>query len=161
MEIIKSSGEKQKFSREKLYGSLKRAGAEPELAQEISQKIAKTIQSGISSEKILEEVSYCLQKENPMLAARYNLKRAIMELGPTGFPFESYIAEILKEYGYDTKVGRRVQGYCVNHEVDVIAQKGKKHFMIECKYHNRGGSRSDVKVALYTFARFIRRRGSY
>ena len=78
-----------------------------------------------------------------------------MGLGPTGFPFEKYIAEILKEYGYATKVGEVVKGYCVSHEVDVIAQKGKECFMIECKYHNKRGRRLDVKVAMYIYARFL------
>ncbi len=155
MDIIKASGKKEKFSKEKLYRSLKRAGAEPKLAEKVSQNVAKSVWPGISSERILNKTFCFLKKENPILAARYNLKRAIMELGPTGFPFERYIAEILKEYGYNTKVGRQIKGYCVSHEVDVVARKGKKHFMIECKYHNSRGNRSDVKVALYTYARFL------
>lgn len=155
MDIIKASGEKQKFSREKLYRSLKRAGAQPKLAEEVSKEVAKSVYPEISSEKVLEQALCCLRKENPILAARYNLKRAIMELGPTGYPFEKYVAEILKEYGFTTKVGQIVKGHCVNHEIDVIAQKGKKHFMIECKYHNSRGARSDVKVVMYTYARFL------
>lgn len=163
MEIIKASGAKEKFSREKLFQSLKRAGAQTKLAEKICARVAKNIHSGSNTEEILNQALSCLEKENPILAARYNLKSAIMELGPTGFPFEKYIAEILEEYGYDTKVGRQVQGYCVNHEVDVIARKdtsagsgqGKEHFMVECKYHNSRGSRSDVKVAMYTYARFL------
>ena len=30
-----------------------------------------------------------------------NLKQAIMDLGPTGYPFEDYVSEILKAKGYD------------------------------------------------------------
>lgn len=155
MNIIKASGEKEKFSKKKLYESIKRAGAEQKLAEKVSQEIAKNVYSGINSKKILNQSISYLQKENPILAAKYNLKRAIMELGPTGFPFEKYIAKILKEYGYITKVGKIVKGYCVTHEIDVIAQKKNQHFMIECKYHNSRGRRSDVKVALYTHARFL------
>ncbi len=155
MDIIKASGEKEKFSKEKLYSSLKRAGAKPSLAQKVSQEVIKSVRPGMSSGKVLEQVTRCLRKENPILAARYNLKRAIMKLGPTGFPFERYVAEILKEYDYATRVGRVVKGHCVNHEIDVVAKKGKEHFMIECKYHNSRGARSDVKVALYIYARFL------
>ena len=155
MDIIKASGEKEKFNKEKLYQSIKRARVKPKLAEKICQSVGKSIRPGMSSERILDQTTSCLQKENPILAARYNLKRAIMELGPTGFPFEKYIAEILKEYGYSTKVGRQVWGYCVNHEIDVVAQKEKKHFMIECKYHNSRGTRSDVKIVLYIYARFL------
>lgn len=155
MEIIKASGEKQRFNKEKLYRSLRRAGVNSKLARSVCKKVEKNIHSGASSEKILSQTASCLQEESPRLAARYNLKRAIMELGPTGFPFEKYIANILKEYGFLVEVGKIIKGHCVNHEVDVVAKKGKKIFMIECKFHNSRGIRSDIKVALYVYARFL------
>ncbi|MCH8741548.1 restriction endonuclease [Patescibacteria group bacterium] len=155
MDIIKASGEKEKFNKVKLYQSLKRAGVQPKLAGKVCKTVAKSIRHGMNSGEILDQTTKCLQEENPILAARYNLKRAIMELGPAGFLFEKYIAEILKEYGYTTKVGSIVKGYCISHEIDVVVRKGKKHFMIECKYHNNRGIRSDVKVALYVYARFL------
>jgi hypothetical protein len=155
MDVIKASGEKQRFSQEKLSGSIKRAGVESRLAKDIAKTVAKNIKGGVDTGKILNQALHSLQKQNPALAAKYNLKKAIMELGPAGFTFEKYVAEIFKEYGYSVKTGETVKGYCVNHEIDVIAQKDNKHFMIECKYHNERGIRSDVKVALYTFARFL------
>jgi Holliday junction resolvase len=155
MDIIKASGKKQKFKRKKLEQSLKRAGIHPQLAEKVSRKIAKKVRPEMSSEKILTQVAYELQKEKPILAARYNLKRAIMELGPTGYPFERYIAEILKEYGYAVRVGKIIKGHCVSHEIDVVAKKQKQYFMVECKYHNSRGIRSDTKTALYIFARFL------
>lgn len=155
IDIVKASGEREKFEPEKIYQSLKRAGAGVKLAEKISNLVQKKISSGDSSKKVLREVSYQLKSVNSVLAERYNLKRAIMDLGPTGFPFERYVAKILEAYGYRTKVGELVRGQCVSHEIDVIAQKEKEHFMIECKYHNTRGLRSDVKVALYTYARFL------
>ena len=89
------------------------------------------------------------------LAARYHLKAGIMELGPSGYPFEKYIAEILRHLNYENvKVGQFIQGHCVTHEVDVVADKGEQHFMIECKYHNSPGLACDVKIPLYIHARF-------
>jgi Holliday junction resolvase len=155
MDIIKASGESQRFSTEKLYSSIKRAGAESRLAKDISKAVAKNIEGGADTGEILSQTLHSLQKENPILAARYNLKKAIMELGPAGFTFEKYVAEILKEYGYAVKTNKQVKGRCASHEIDVIAQKEGKRIMIECKYHNERGIRSDTKVALYTFARFL------
>lgn len=155
IDIIKADGEKQKFKKEKLERSLKRVGVRPELIKKVSGEVVKIVKPEISSEKILNKVTSELKKERPILAGRYNLKRAIMELGPTGFPFERYISEILKEYGYNTRVGIITRGYCVDHEIDVIAKKDQKHFMIECKYHNRPGIKSNVKTALYIYARFL------
>jgi Holliday junction resolvase len=153
--VIKASGEKEKFDKEKIYQSLKKAGAPSQLASEICKEVSSEIREGMKTEEIFQKTLSCLQRKNSILASRYNLKRAIMQLGPTGFPFERFVARILQEYGYQTKVGQKVPGYCVIHEVDVIAKKEKKHFMIECKYHNYGGIKSDLKVALYTFARFL------
>lgn len=155
MDIIKASGEKEKFKKEKLFQSLKQSGVQTELAEKVAGKVTKSIRPGMNSEKILREVNRHLQKEKPILAARYNLKRAVMELGPAGFTFEKYIAKILKEYGFAVKVGEKIRGYCISHEVDIIAQKEKNLFMVECKYHNSRGIKSDSKVALYTFARFL------
>ena len=51
-------------------------------------------------------------------------------------------------------MGEIVKGHCVNHEIDVIAQKDEKHFMIECKFHNQPGFVCDVKIPLYIQSRF-------
>jgi hypothetical protein len=77
-----------------------------------------------------------------------------MELGPSGFPFEKYFGEILKYQGYKIRVGVMVEGHCVKHEIDVIAEKAEHHFMIECKYHNLPGTFCDVKIPLYIQSRF-------
>lgn len=155
VDIVKASGEKEKFNQEKINESLRRVGVESFLAERIIGEISQKAHSGMDSAEIFKQVSSLLKRERPISALRYNLKRAIMDLGPTGFPFEKYVAKILQEYGYDTEVGKLVRGYCVSHEVDVIAKKDNQHFMVECKYHNHHGIHSDVKVALYTQARFL------
>lgn len=78
-----------------------------------------------------------------------------MELGPSGFPFEKFVGRILEREGFDAKVGVIVQGNCVQHEVDVIAQKDNKHYMIECKYHSNQGRFCNVKIPLYIHSRFL------
>lgn len=77
-----------------------------------------------------------------------------MELGPSGYPFEKFVGEILKFQGFTVQVGVMVEGHCVSHEVDVVAEKGEEHFMVECKFHNIPGVKSDVKIPLYIQARF-------
>ena len=82
------------------------------------------------------------------------MKKAIYELGPTGFSFELYIAELFKKQGYHVQIGQIVKGRCVKHEVDVSAEKADKHFMVECKFHQTGGIFCNVKIPLYVQARF-------
>lgn len=152
--IIKASGESEAFSADKLKMSLERAGANADEIDRILKEITDCLYEGISTKKIYR-IAFNLLKENSRhLAAKYHLKQAIMELGPSGYPFEKYIGEVLSYQGYKTIIGEVVQGKCVSHEIDVIAELDHQHFMIECKYHNQLGTFSDVKIPLYIQARF-------
>ena len=153
--VTKSSGEKSQFSETKLRRSLERVGASEEQINYILKEIENRLFEGISTKQIYKLAFSLLRDNSRHLAARYHLKDAIMELGPSGYPFEKYIAEILKAQGYSARVGQIVQGKCVNHEIDVIAEKENHSFMVECKYHNLRGIFCDVKVPLYIRARFM------
>jgi Holliday junction resolvase len=96
-----------------------------------------------------------LRKRSHQAAGKYRLKKAIFELGPTGFPFERFVGELLKNQGYQVEVGKIVQGHCVQHEVDVVAQKDNRKIMVECKFHRDASRKSDVKVSLYIHSRFL------
>ncbi len=152
--ITKASGETAKFSEEKLSTSLERAGASEVQIADIMDEIAPKLYEGISTKKIYRLAFSLLKESSRHLAAKYHLKRAIMELGPSGYPFEKFIGEILRFQGYDVQVGVIVTGQCVQHEIDVIARLDHRQLMIECKYHNQPGTFSDVKIPLYIQARF-------
>ena len=153
--IIKASGEKAPFNKGKLKQSLLRSGATNEQADEITNEVIEMLVEGMSTRKIYKTAFRLLRNYSRPAAARYKLKQAIMELGPSGFPFEQFVGELLKHRGYKTQVGVIVKGHCVNHEIDVIAEKDEHHFMIECKFHNRQGYSSDVKIPLYIQSRFL------
>lgn len=154
LEITKASGERSLFDPDKLLNSLMRSGAGKDQALEIVDSITKELYPGISTRKIYKKAFARLKARSRFLAARYNLKNAIMQLGPSGYPFERFIAELLRTQGYTVEVSKIVSGKCVNHEIDVIAEKDHHHFMIECKYHNQPGTVSDVKIPLYINSRF-------
>lgn len=154
IEIVKMTGEKAAFDQSKLRRSLERSGVNDRVIKEIIEKVEFLLYEGITTKEIYKAAFSLLRKNSPPTAARYKLKKAIMELGPTGYPFEKFVGEILKHQGYDTQVGVIVKGHCVNHEVDVIAQKDDEHFMIECKYHRDQGRHCDVKIPLYIQSRF-------
>lgn len=152
--ITKASGEKSRFSEEKLRASLKRAGANHDQVNYIIKEITANLYEGMSTKKIYGMAFKMLREGSRHMAARYHLKQAIMELGPSGFPFEKYIAEILNCKNYKTETGQVLQGKCVTHEIDVIAQKDSEVYLIECKYHNQAGKFTDVQVPLYIQSRF-------
>lgn len=152
--ITKADGTREKFDVEKLEASLKRAGANSKVAQDIIDTIEGELMDGITTKEIYHRAFSLLKKEEKPVALTYSLKRAIMELGPSGFPFEKFIAEIFKFKGYNAETGKIVRGFCVEHEVDVVAWNKEKLIMCEAKFHNDPGMKSDLKVALYVKARF-------
>lgn len=151
--IIKSSGDKELFDIRKFRNSLLKAGASEEVIATIVHEI-KEKQDLRSTKDIYEFALNRLDQLAPPIAARYNLKRALMELGPAGFPFEHFVGELFRAQGYTVSVGSTMVGACIDHEIDVLIEKEDKQYIVECKFHNRRGLKSDVKVALYSKARF-------
>jgi hypothetical protein len=151
--IVKSDGTKEKFSDTKLRRSLQNAGADRVLTEEIVTHIKSELIEGISSSRIYDHAKFLLKKKSRGIAARYSLKRAIAELGPSGFPFEKFIAEIFKSMGYKTKTGQILKGGCISHEVDVIAENENELVIVEAKFHNQIGTKSDSKVPMYVKSR--------
>jgi hypothetical protein len=152
--IKKASGELVPFDIGKLVASLQRSGATEEVAKHIAETLLPKLPAGISTRKLYRMAFGMLRKRSKPAAARYRLKQAIMDLGPSGFPFERFVARLLERDGYHTQVGVVVQGRCVTHEVDVIADKDERRYLVECKYRNTRGKVSDVKVPLYIHSRF-------
>ena len=155
LNIIKASGEKAPFQIEKVIRSLERAGGHKLLIEEIVQDIEKAVYDGMTTKKIYQMAFKILKRKSRVSASKYKLKKALMELGPSGYPFEKLVGKLLAHEGFSTQVGVIVQGNCVQHEVDVIAQKENKHYMIECKYHSDQGRFCNVKIPLYIQSRFL------
>ncbi len=153
--VKKSSGERQDFSEEKLIHSLRNSGASEEIIHSIIPEIRKELYEGIPTRTIYKKAYKLLHRRVHSLAARYSLKNAIMELGPTGYPFEKFVGELMKRLGYEVNVGIILPGKCVNHEVDVLAWNERQKIMIECKYHNTAGRICTVQIPLYIQSRFI------
>ncbi len=153
--IIKATGEKELFSEDKLRLSIQRAGVPSDLRENAVNHVKSTLYENIPTAQIYKHVIEFLESSpHPFSRARYSLKQAIMDLGPTGYPFEDYVAEILKSEGYKTDVRQILNGKCVKHEIDIVAQKDGVKSMIECKFHNSMGTHTQVHVSLYTKARF-------
>ncbi len=156
MYVIKASGEKERFRPEKLVRSLVKAGASKRLATQIANEVKLEIWNGITTYEILGLALEKLKaRKESVLMLKYDLKRALLSLGPSGYIFEKFISNLLKKYGYETETNVTLDGRCVSQEVDVVARKNGKSFMIECKYHNKRGIKTDLKVAMYTYARFL------
>lgn len=154
MDIIKADGSREIFDSSKLESSLKKAGATTEAIKQVVKHINDELVDGMTTKDIYEHAFSILKEWEEPVAKRYSLRHALMNLGPTGFLFEDLVAEILKAKGYEVQTRQNVLGGCVPHEVDVVAWDEKDLIMVEAKFHNGFGTKSDLKVALYVKARW-------
>lgn len=151
--ITKADGSKEKFSESKLRKSLRRSGASKKEVDSITKRVASELYEGIRTQEIYSKAFKYLRENEVPKAARYSLRRALFGLGPTGFPFEKFLAKMFTHEGYNTKVGVIMQGKCAQHEIDVAAYKDDHSFVAEAKFHARPGIKSDLQVAMYSYAR--------
>lgn len=154
--IIKADGSSEVFDPARLEVSLRRAGAGEHAAGRIAEAITSTVVPGATSKEIYARAFALLRKEARPIAARYALRRALLELGPTGHPFEDFISHLFRAEGWQVETRKLIPGKCVTHEVDFYASHPEQNTYLaaELKYHNDPGYKTDLKVALYVKSRF-------
>ena len=153
--IKKEDGALEAFDAEKLRQSLLRSNTSIISADSIVKKIEEKLTPEISTHEIYREAFELLKRTEKASALRYSIRRSLIGLGPSGFPFEKFIEKVFQKKGYKTMVGVTLDGNCVEHEIDVVALSPKNElFLTEVKFHNELYLKSDTKVALYIKARF-------
>ena len=155
IKIIKADGSHEYFKIEKLRRSLRRAGAGPDEINTIVGEISDEIYDGIHTQEIYRRAFNLLRQSKLPTAARYSLRRALFSLGPTGFPFERFLGRLFALDGYKTKTGIVLQGHCAPHEIDIVAYHDTHSFVGEAKFHARPGIKTDLQVAMYSYARLL------
>lgn len=152
--IEKASGERVRFDPEKLRNSLFKSGANNALMDKILHSVQDEIDE-VSTTKIIYQKAYkLLRASSKKLAGKYRLKNAILDLGPSGYPFEHYLGHLFSFQHYKTEIGQTLDGKCITHEVDIEAVSEDKTLLVECKHHGNPGYKSDVKIPLYIHSRF-------
>lgn len=151
--VVKRNGVVVDFDREILERSLLRSGAERDLAHRVAVDVEKIVRDGDSTSLVYKKAFEMLYERSRSVAMRYSLKKALFNFGPTGFPFEKFVAELFRRKGYATQTNVHLRGGCISHEVDVLAI-GAERIAMEIKFHNDMHIRSDVKAVLYVKARF-------
>lgn len=153
--VTKYDGTTEVYNEEKIKSSAMRVGVPVELQQGMIESIRGRLYDGISTREIFALIKEFLKKSGtPHLAMKYNLKQALADLGPSGYPFEKYVSMLLSDIGYETQVNQTLEGSCVTHEVDVVASKDDITYFIEAKFHKNPSQRTDVRVTLYIKARY-------
>jgi hypothetical protein len=153
--VRKESGDSEPYDEKKVAGALRRAGLSEKSIRDALDGLRPKLHSGITTREIYGILFRIIDKERPDSLHRFNLKRALTDLGPAGYEFEDFIAKLLSLEGYKTDVRQILEGKCVSHEIDVIAEGHDQAYMCECKFHNSGGIKCRIQTALYTYARFL------
>lgn len=154
MKIKKYSGELVEFEVDKLTHSLSKSGASPETVAEIISTITPQIFDGMHTKDLYRLAFNHLKRKSSSFAARYSLKRALRDLGPSGYFFEKWSARIFEHMGYRTVSGQQLQGYAVSHEIDVLGLKDGDLAIGECKFRNTTEAKISVTTPMYFLSRF-------
>ena len=153
--VTKADGTQEPFKVAKLRNSLRRAGATNSEIADITAQVTAELHEGIKTQAIYRRAFDLLRKSEEPAAARYSMRRALFSLGPTGFPFEDFLAKLFQAEGYTTTTRVHLKGTCAHHELDVAAYNASRSFVVEAKFHSRPGVKSDLQVAMYTYARLL------
>ncbi|NPD44090.1 MULTISPECIES: restriction endonuclease [unclassified Lentimicrobium] len=151
--IRKASGDEEIFEISKLERSLHNSGADRKSIMRVVHDIENWVYDGVTTKKIYSRAFSLLKRDKGSSAMRYKLKKAIFELGPTGYPFEQYMGQLFAKQGYEIEVGVVVNGHCLSHEMDVVATKKHIQHIMECKYHKDQGKTVSIQVPLYVRSR--------
>ena len=155
MKVTKKSGDVEDYNPDKLCQSIEVAGAPKHIAEQICTQVGDKLGTQVTTSKIFRHTVRQLLRDDVDSLARYSIRRALDDLGPTGFLFEQFVESLLQAYEYTTERNVIMQGECVSHEVDVLAHKNNFHYIIEAKYHNDHNLKTSIDKVMYADARFM------
>ncbi len=153
--VLKQNGEREPFNPNKVVTALRRIGLQGKDADRVLEYVNRRIYQDIPTKKLYSLIYSRIKSMKPEITHKFNLKRALFEMGPAGYYFEDYISRLLAESGYSTQVRQKIMGKSVFHEIDVVASKNGKRYMVECKFHNSPGVKCSIQTILYIHARFL------
>lgn len=126
-------------------------GATREIAETIANEIETKAYDGISARKILQMIFTRLRRHKPVMKYHIDLRRSL-SLMKSSPDFERFIQLLLIEHRYQVTSNQIMRGRCVEHEVDGIAKKNGKTYIIEVKHHYKFHTPTNLDVSRITRA---------
>ncbi len=152
LKVTKSDGKKERFDWEKYHHSLKQAELNSKFIPQLTNYLKSHLYNEIPTREVYETTKKFLQQlpqKKPFYL--YQLREAIATLD--SIAFEKYISQLLAAHGYTTKWNVLVAGQCIEHQVDVIAEKDNHLIMVECKHHRNYHRDSGLGKVMELYAR--------
>ncbi len=130
--VRKFDGQRQVFDEAKLLSSILRAGVNSKNAPLILAKIEAILYPGISTKEIYNFLHQELKAAGLKPEAKFfRLREALGKMG--SIDFEKLVAQILAIRKFNSQWNVFLTGRCIEHQIDVLANKNKSTFMIEVK----------------------------
>ncbi|MEM5812862.1 MAG: restriction endonuclease [Candidatus Aenigmatarchaeota archaeon] len=153
MLVTKFDGRKEEFQKDKIINTCIRAGASQEIATKIADEIESKAYDGISTKEIYQMIKKLLERYETISARIYTLREAIASLDP--FIFEIFIKRVLENYEYICEYNKIIQGFAVEHQIDIIARnKMQELILVECKRHRNAHRFCGLDTCLQVYATF-------
>ena len=153
MYVTKFDGRKQFFDKQKIVKTCLRMGANYQQANDVADRIEKGAYDGIRTKEIIKKVFIYLQKYKPEIKHQIDLRESIALMRPKP-DFEQFVSLLLAAYGYKIKTNQIIDGKCVDHEIDVVAEKGNEVILVEVKHHFQPHTFTGLPVFLEVQAKF-------
>ena len=83
----------------KVQQAIRRAGLSAKAARDVLGKLEPQLYDGIKTKKIYAILFSLIEERKPEVSHKYNLKRALMSIGPAGYEFEDFIGRLLSIEG--------------------------------------------------------------
>ncbi|MDI6721685.1 MAG: restriction endonuclease [Candidatus Aenigmarchaeota archaeon] len=131
--VKKADGRKEEFDPRKIVNTSMRAGLSRRAAENIARKIVARLYDGISTHEIYQMALKEIESVEDKSSMLFRLREAVSEM-PSD-KFELYIKKVLESYGYKCQWNVLVKGMYVEHQIDLIAEKSGKKYLVECKHH--------------------------
>ncbi|NPA38562.1 MAG: hypothetical protein GXN99_02080 [Candidatus Nanohaloarchaeota archaeon] len=158
IKVVKNDGSVDYFDKSKIMQSCMRAGATYELAEKIASEVENEIYDGITTKEIMKKVKEKLRKYKvEKVYIKYPLKDALALLDPEFHEFEHFVAKLFTYLGYDAQRSPypHPEGFCVDHEIDVLLRNNKGYGIVECKHHYKQKKLTNLGVVMRQWARLM------
>ena len=152
--VTKHDGQRQSYDNQKVLASIISSGVDKNRVMDVLGHVEKKVYNGISTKElyrlVYEEIDEAGFDKNARL---YRLREALAKMG--SIDFEKFVDKILAKEGFKTKWNTIVPGFCVEHQLDIIAQMGKNIFFVEVKRHQNPHRDSGLGYVAELWARFV------
>ncbi|HLC84268.1 MAG TPA: restriction endonuclease [Candidatus Nanoarchaeia archaeon] len=149
--VIKRNGEYQPFKLDKIIRTCLRTGLSQRDAERIALRVEQSFGETIKAKELYEKVLAEIEGISQTACARYQLKESIAKIDPE--VFEHYVMKVLEANGYECIWNRIIWGACIEHQVDILAEKDKVTWLVECKHHVRDVRDTGLGEVLQVWAR--------